>query len=345
MNNSNGLSDTDKQEEAKLYALQKAMMDNDFDKIDELMKPAEQPAETVNPDLPVEPATPDEPVEPINPEEETNAPPATEAGEADPNAPVEPTVPETPEVTAELAAVKEKLDAAMRDLHRYKSDAGRVPALQKRMVELEKRLSESKRNPNSPDDVFTPEDKKVLDDLRENDPVMADHLEKLMKGTTGRLRQQMEERLRQADESEYAQIAQEIEAYEYNRLQSMFPNFDVQTVFRSPEWAEWKSRLRPSDRAYAESSSADEVYAAIQWFGQDLQARKALASPSVPQPTPVAPAATQAAPTPRPAAAPRVKANIAAQPQARQPLNEDEAYSQLWKEIGDRDGLNGPKLR
>lgn len=322
-------------------------MDNDFDKIDELMKPADQPAEPAQPDLPVDPATPEDPAaEPAQPQEEPEATPADPAGDADPNAPVEPAAPEAPEVTAELAAVKEKLDAAMRDLHRYKSDAGRVPALQKRMVELEKRLSESKRNPNSPEeDVFTPEDKKVLDDLRENDPVMADHLEKLMKGTTGRLRQQMEERLRQADESEYAQIAQELEAYEYNRLQSMFPNFDVQNVFRSPEWAEWKSRLRPSDRAYAESSSADEVYAAIQWFGQDLQARRAQQGQApMQQPQPAATAAP-AAPTPRPAAAPRVKTSIAAQPSARQPLNEDEAYSQLWKEIGDRDGLNGPKLR
>lgn len=337
----NGLSDT-KQEEKIFSQLQKALRDDDFDKIDELMR-APEPA-------PAEAATEvTESTETETPQEDTTASPAVEtdeAGQSNPESQVTEVQPEpTPSQADELAAIKKQLEAATAQIHRYKSDAGRVPSLQKRLAELEKRVTPGKDDPapgSTKPDALNDEEKRVLDSLRENDPVIADHIEKLtanLKKENGDLRQQFEERLRTADKEEYQQIIDELEQIEYGRLQSMLPQVDLPKVFGSPQWNQWKNGLRPSDRAYAESSNADEVYAAIQWFGQAMQA----VHPQITSQPPSAPAAPAVA-TPAPVVAPKVKTGVAAQ-QTGRALTEEEEYSRVWKEIGERDGLNTPKIR
>lgn len=335
----NGLSDTKNQENA-FYDLQKAISENDYSKIDELMKaPEEAPAAA---------ETQTEVVETTETQEDTTASPVaetTETGQSNPESQV--TEVQTDQTTVpvdELAALKKQLEAATAQIHRYKSDAGRVPSLQKRLAELEKRVTPEKdgSTPGSTKpDALNDDDKRVLDSLRQNDPVLADHIEQLtanLKKENGNLRQQFEERLRTADKEEYETIVAELERIEFDRLAEMVPQVDLPTVFSSPQWQQWKRGLRPSDRAYAESSNADEVFAAIQWFGQAMQA----AHPQiVAAPTPATPAPTA---VPTPVAAPKVRSGVAAQ-QTGRALTEDEAFSQVWKEIGERDGLNQPKLR
>jgi hypothetical protein len=160
--NNNGLSGTKNEEEA-FYALSKAMRENDFEKIDELMKtPEPQTPENPSSEPSVDPVVQDEQT-PSDILEDNDGTPADEAGEPDPNAPV---VPETTDesVEAKLAALQAKLDAALNENHRYKSDAGRVPSLQKRMAELEKRLNPSQDAANPADssktDVFDDESKR-----------------------------------------------------------------------------------------------------------------------------------------------------------------------------------------
>lgn len=335
-----GLSDTKNQENA-FYDLQKAISENDYNKIDELMKAPEETPEPAE-------ATAETPVTTEQTTEETNASSATETTEAEPSNPESQVTEVQTDHAAvpvdELAALKKQLEAATAQIHRYKSDAGRVPSLQKRLAELEKRVTPGKdgTNPGSTKpDALNDEEKRVLEDLRANDPVIADHIEKLttnLKRENGDLRQQFEERLRTADKEEYETIIAELERIEFDRLQSMVPQVDLPSVFRSTQWEQWKRGLRPSDRAYAESSNADEVFAAIQWFGQAMQASQA---PTTVQ-TPTVTAAPTATPTP--VAAPKVRSGVAAQ-QSSRALTEDEAFSQVWKEIGERDGLNQPKLR
>lgn len=343
--NTNGLTGTKNEEEA-FYALSKAMRENDFEAIDNLMKDPEGDTPAPVDDKPDEtPATDDTAGDSTDTPEDNQATPADEAGEADPNADA---VPNTTEdtVEAKLAALQAKLDAALNENHRYKSDAGRVPSLQKRMADLEKRLNPPKDKAGSSDssktDVFDDESKRVLADLRENDPVMADHIEKLVGNTTGKLRQQFDERLREADEAELSQIAEDLERAEYDRLLTMVPY--APQVFQSPQWQQWKAHLRPADRAYAESSNADEVNAAIQWFSRDIQAlavQQGVAPTATPQTQATPPVAT---PTPKPAAAPRVKGSLTAQPSGRA-LSEEEEFARVWKEIGERDQLDLPKMR
>jgi len=337
-----GLNDTKKEEQA-FYALAKAVREDNFEAIDEMLNDTPEPQTPENPIV-------DPEVEPVVPTPEDHeaipAEPEVPAGEADPNAPV---VPETPDesVEARLAALQAKLDAALNENHRYKSDAGRVPSLQKRMAELEKRLNPSKDGTQTPDssksDVFDDESKRVLAELRENDPVMADHMEKLLGSTTGKLRQQFDQRLREADQAELEQISDDLERAEYDRLITMAPY--APQVFKSPQWDAWKKQLRPADRAYAESSNADEVNAAIQWFGRDLQAladqQKGNTPNAQPQPQATPPVVAS---TPKPKAAPVVKGGLAAQSGGKA-LTEEEMYSQLWKEIGERDQLDTPTLR
>lgn len=339
----NGLSDTS--DEKKFYDLQKAIADNDFDKINDLMKAPDQTDPVTEP---VAEVVVTEPVASAIPEDTTASPAQadTAAGPSNPDTPVgqDPATPEVPDTAAAIAALEQKLEAATQQLHRYKSDAGRVPALQKRMAELEKRLKPT--SDASQTDALSDEEKRVLDDLRNNDPVLAEHVEKLTKNVASRtdsLRQQLEERLRTADQEEYEQIIGELERIEYGRLQEMLPQVPLNQVFTSNEWKSWKRTLRPSELAYAESSDADQVYAAIQWFGQAMQASRAAQTPpqapATPTPTPVA----QAQP-PAPRAAPAVRSSVAAQQPGRA-LSMEEEFSAAYKYIGERDGLDQPKPR
>ena len=332
----NGLSDT-KSDESTFYDLQKAIAENDFDKIEELMKaPVSEEAPAEIPDPVVETAPEQEQEDKTTdsaPEEEPVAEPS------DPESQVTEEQPKPPVNTEdELAAIKKQLEAATQQIHRYKSDAGRVPSLQKRLAELEKKLAEPA--PAAKTDAQSDEDKRVLEELRNTDPVLASYIEKITKNLAGdnqSLRQQLEQRLRTEDESERQQIQEELERLEYQRLQDMVP-VDVGQIFRSNEWEQWKRTLRPADRAYAESSNADHVYAAIQWFGQALQANRSNTQPQQ-SPSSTDSVQTPQVSTPTPAAAPRVKSGVAAQQPGRT-LSESELFSKFYKEIGDRDGLN-----
>jgi len=305
-------------------------------------------APIVEPETPEVPETP--PVEgekPVIPEEVT----PTGAGD-EPIAPAsgDPTLPvktETPAQTPEelLTAANARIQAVETELHRFKSDAGRVPGLQKRMAELEKRLTTPKggdSDPGSSKAALSDKQKAALADLRENDPVLADGVEKALLAGNDELRQELAERQREADEAEYARLQEEHGQAEYQRLVSMVPQ--APAVFQSSDWKNWKASLKPSDRVVAESNNADEVYQALMWFKSDLERYYATNPNARPAqaPTQAAPSVapvTQATPaTPVPQVAPKTKGgSLAAQPNAKD-LTEAQMYAQVWKEVGDREG-------
>lgn len=270
---------------------------------------------------------------------------ATEAGvepaPADPTSTETDDTPKTPTPEELLTAANDRIKAVEAELHKFKSDAGRVPGLQKRMAELEKRLSAKggDSDPSSSKGVLTDEVKATLEQIRDSEPALADALEKTLEANARSLRQDLDGRQREADQEEYDRLAEERAHIEYQKVLAQVPQ--APAVFQSPDWQNWKKQLKPSDRAYAESDSAEEVLTALGWFRNDLQ-RYYDANPharpqsATPAPAPVVAAPSQPA-TPAPAAAPRPKTGLAARPKAEELSYEDQA-AQIWDEIGKREG-------
>lgn len=181
---------------------------------------------------------------------------SVDLNEADP-APADPQDP----VATDIASLRE-------ELHRAKSDAGRVPHLNRRVQELERKLKDASAPALKPDDAdeLPSTLKQKLEKLKEIDPEVAELFEETYRQSTAATKQ-LAASVRTAEE---LQRQREDEAYihqEYQKVVSAVP--EAEAVFRSPEWNRWRDMLTPNHRAMADSSNANEVITALQAFKVD----------------------------------------------------------------------------
>lgn len=264
--------------------IMKAVQDNDHNEIDRLMTvELDEVEEVQNEELPEE----------EKPEEKEDGTSDVVEGIKEEAAPdVKEPAASTPEPVKQEENETESLK---RELHKLKSDAGRVPHMQSRMKELERELREVKLSrsvgvidPTDPEKIKAVEVpanlKKKIEDLRDVDPALADLLEDMTKAlrsetqeTAGRLVSTITETEREYDE-------QRVVEDQYTQLVSEVPW--APQAFKSQEWKQWKDNLTPGRRAMAESMYADDVKIALNAFAQDMQARQGNATSVTQVPTP-----------------------------------------------------------
>lgn len=202
------------------------------------------------------------------------------------------------EVSTEAAVTAASTDSPterekelQKELQRYKSDAGRVPFVQKRLSELERELRAYKAREaqttqsvngkiNATDVVLDEDTQREIDSLRETDPVMAKLFEKVAKTAIATARHNTDQVV-----TTLTQAEQEDEDYRFlmeqkQILLSEIPKADE--IFATPQWKQWKDTLSPGQRAMAESSYASDVRQAVYAFAAAMQSLQA------PAPTPVA---------------------------------------------------------
>lgn len=184
--------------------------------------------------------------------------------------PTEGTKPEIPEDT------KAELDRLRQEVHRYKSDAGRVPYTQKRMQELEREVATLRAGkaaqtgtPSGSEAELDPETAAVIEELKITDPVMAKALETVARKSAAATAAKVTSAF-----DEYSKTTQEADderyfAEQYSLLTNQIPH--APQIFASNEWKQWKQSLSPNRRAMAESVHADEVATAIYAFASDMQ--------------------------------------------------------------------------
>lgn len=267
---SNELSADDAQ---KLFnEVSQSIRSNDVLKLDELVeaKPVEG-----NPSEEVPPAADDEPQEeetsqetPGSDEEEgtkETTPPADEPAEVQP----EEKGKEEPE---ELATLRAQLEAIKKENHHLKSQAGRMPHLQSKVRDLDKKLEQLRAQLHSPSSQpsakILPEVQKKLAKIRESDAELADAMEASIAAATDvAAREQI---VAQISEIEAARKA-EYEAYhkaEWSRLVEAVPN--AQDIFKSPHWGKWKEGQTSAMQQLAGSDNADDVIFAIRRYEADM---------------------------------------------------------------------------
>lgn len=223
----------------------------------------------------------------------------------------EPATEGTTEVeTPEAAAAASPEEDLQKELHRLRSDAGRVPHMQRRMQELERELRAIKaRAPQSTatadavstEGVEIPANlKKKYDQIRETDPDLADTLEETVKLQIAFARSQgaaaVESSLQAQQEEEDRRFFEEQSA----KLHSMVP--EASRIFAMPEWKQWKESLTPGRKALASSGYADEMAQALHAFAIDYQAARG---------QPVIQTTTTATPAAAPAATPENPTQVA----------------------------------
>lgn len=245
----------------------------------------------------------------------------------------------TADTTTEKSARELELE---KELQRLRSDAGRVPYIQRRMAELEREVRAYKaresqttqgKSTTTADVELDDETRKEIEALREVDPVMARTLERIAKAAISTATSKVDSAV-----TTLTQAEQEEDDYRFLMEQKAIlvekvPQADE--IFASNEWKQWKETLTPNQRAFAESSYATEVEQAIYAFAAAMQAAQGT------KPKEEVPAAT-AAQTPeqnKVSEARERKTKAAAgvsAPAARKAveLDPDAYFKEMYKEIG-----------
>lgn len=183
-----------------------------------------------------------------------------------------------------VESLKKQLEEARNVDHRLKSDAGRVPGLQRKLAELDKKLQEmaeksAATNENGDDASSDAFDNEHLAIIRETDPTLAAAIEKSIAAAMKSARRSSVDAARVVTETFRQEEEEASLRHEWDVLVQEAP--EAPEIFRSPEWETWKQTISPSMRQLAESSMAEDVLIAIDRFN------KATGRNQVVQPSPV----------------------------------------------------------
>ena len=277
-----GLSATEDTANSEFDALAKALYEGNQEEVDRLMR-AEDSTEKG------EEAKKEEEAVPETTEKETPA-----KGETAPSEEGEKTEAATSAASTEKEPEKEpedELTVLRKQVHQYKSDAGRVPFLQRRLSELERELRATKARGSTPtqkadtttkpaitDVELDPDVQKDIDELREIDPVLARTMERIAKTAVATANAKVEHAVSTFTESE--QEAEDFRFFTEQKQKLLETIPQAEQIFATPEWAKWKETLTPNRRALAESGYADEVIQAIYAFAADMRAFEQPAAPA-----------------------------------------------------------------
>lgn len=263
MDNNNGLSDQSQDEQidndAAFSAIAEAMTAGNYGELDRLMA-------VEDPEKKEDKAADDQATDSVDEKDQS-----TKVDDVVDDATKKETAPAVSTGTPNSDA----LAAMQAELHRLRSEVGRVNHLQRTVHELQRQTQAPKTTEQIPASKTKelPEDlQKRITALKEVDPEMAETFEVFAKTLaqqteqeTSSVRQTFEERQREAEEAQFWQ-AQKQELYK------LVPRCD--DVFAMPEWTEWKESLTPGQRGMAESAYAPDVATAINAFAHHMVARQ-----------------------------------------------------------------------
>ena len=259
-----------------LNKMSKAISDNDPDALSKLFEEEDtQGSQSQTPELVNEPA-PNEPSVEDGTQVASGDPPKAE-GDKKKDTPGEEWLAQVPEELRDnILRLKQEHDRAAQELHRYKSDHGRVAAYQRKADRLEKELEQlRKQKAQQPPprenlaaalNIESDEDFKAL---LEADPTFARlherQLKKIAEGieqTYGKQIEELRTRFVQTEEDQYFRQEQQ-------KLLTAVPN--AVEVISHPAWREFKDNSPAGVRTLAESDKAEDLLLAMQLYAAYVQ--------------------------------------------------------------------------
>ena len=260
---------TTNKEDEKLFAqMSSAIRDQEFDKIDELVTSPEK--EDKSTEEVHEPEVPDAEEVETSPEDgETEIP--ADKPEEDKEEKKEPPAAEKTD-QEKLTEALALLDKVKQENHNLRSQAGRVPHLQRQVQQIDKKLEELKEQATSPSsrpstkltERITPK----LAKIKDADPELADVLAELLADATDGVATDLWDAEAKSLQAQRQAVAQEIRDAEVFRLVEMYPN--AEQVFKSPSWKSWEAKQSRQLQMLANSDSADDVAFAFERYAEDM---------------------------------------------------------------------------
>lgn len=274
--------------------MQKAMREGDEAALNKLFKDDDTPSEPAKVEEPEpEPEKKDEPEDKTpNPDKE---PVKEESKEPEPS-PDEWEAGLDEAIKARVQALKDERNALEQ---KFKSEAGRVPYLQRELANYKREMSELKAKLQEPpakskdDKPAAPKQGSVakkLAQLREVDPALADIFEAMQEEVINPLRDTLGNEVNQVKTMFATKEQEQSWAAEKTKLLERFPQADE--IFKLPLYRDWKETLTPGQRALVDSGLADDMVVALEQFARYAS----VYAPELVQPAkteePKAPAAT-----------------------------------------------------
>ena len=260
---------TEKDDEKLFAQMSNAIRNQEFDKIDELTTSPEKD-DTPDPDAHEEvPETKEEEKVTVVTDEETPA------GDSQPEPGKEKKVTEAPTEKTDAEKLAEALaliQTVKQENHNLRSQAGRVPHLQRQVQQIDKKLEEIKAHATSPSsrpstkltERITPK----LAKLRDADPELADTLADLLADATDGVATDLWDAETTSLQTQRQAVAQEIKEAEVSRLLEMYPN--APEVFTSPSWKTWEASQSRHMQMMANSDTAEDVAWAFEKYAEDM---------------------------------------------------------------------------
>lgn len=259
------MTDISQEEANKLFAnVSQAMQADDSDKLSTLLTqetPVEEPAIE---DLPA-----DEPEEEV-PEVEDDT---TDSDQSDEESEEEDKSPEQGDKDKKSDDPLEALRAEIAELRKSQqavsSQVGRVPSIQRRLADYDKKLAElSKATSSQASEKVKPKIEAALKDLEDTDPALASTLKTIIGETLGGVDGEAHAReianLQAARDAEYADYVAE----QKNILLGKYPN--VGEVFNGEHWQAWKKEQPRHIVELATSDDAQAVIMALDLYKADM---------------------------------------------------------------------------
>lgn len=174
--------------------------------------------------------------------------------------------------------------------HRVKSELGRVPALQRKVDELSRKLTEprpaqipaadTQKGGNTPSKL-----QERIAQIRLVDPLLADALEDIKSEIAQPLREELGARIENTTQLVRMEQEEALFSRENEKLLAAVPR--AHDVFKLPVYREWVGNQTDGIKTLAASMYADDVVMVLEKFAKEMQA----AAPQAPATTPAAPAA------------------------------------------------------
>lgn len=263
---------SDKENEKLFAQMSSAIRNQEFDKIDELATSPEQ-EDTPTPEEHEEgkAGTPDPKDMETSPEDGDKEIPADEEQPEEDKDKKK----ETPAAKTDQEKLTEALallDKVKQENHSLRSQAGRVPHLQRQVQQIDKKLEELKEQATSPSsrpstkltERITPK----LAKIKDADPELADVLAELLADATDGVATDLWDAEAKSLQAQRQAVAQEIQDAEVSRLIEMYPN--AEQVFKSPSWKSWEAKQSKQLQMLANSDSADDVAFAFERYAEDM---------------------------------------------------------------------------
>lgn len=180
---------------------------------------------------------------------------------------------DTPDEDPKLKELREQLKALEGENHKLRSQAGRVPHIQRKLKEYDRKLEELDKRASSPSGrPSSAIQAKVLEKLkgiRETDSELADAIASAFAVANEEYDRTDLDRDRETLKLLKDQELETYRAEQLDLLVSWYPN--ASEVVNSPSWEEWKKEQSQGILALAHSDNASEVAHAFRLYSEDMQ--------------------------------------------------------------------------